>query len=486
MKKFSTLIFFLLFPLLMLQAREVSVFLSYCTFSSPQDGPYVETYFAFQGKTVTFVQNEKGAFQAKLEILILFKQNDSIKAFRKYNLFSPEISDTSKTDLLFHDQQRISLPNGEYEMEVSIRDANGTADAYVVKEPLSINYSLNEVQLSGIELLQSATKVEAESVNAKAGYDLLPLPLNIYPSSVNKLLFYTEIYNAQTVLGDTGKYLFRVSVEEVQTGRKIPGLLFQKRMDARQVGAVLQELDITGLLTGSYFLVAEVKDRNNEQLAVNRIYFERWNDSKQPLSLVDDEYVKNSFVNNFNNIDTLKEYILSLRPISTAQEKDFTDANIKTADLLTLKRFFLNFWVLRNEENPEKAWLTYAVEVRKVNANFGTLIRKGYETDRGRVYLQYGPPNTITAEGHDPGALPYEIWHYYKLNNQSNRKFVFCEFDLATNNYELIHSDATGELYDGNWMARLHKARASEGVREDTDYETGWGSKVKEYYNTPH
>ncbi len=462
-----------------------NVYISYCTFYSPQDGPFLETYMAFSGKSVNFVLNEKGMLQARLEILILLKQNDSIKAFKKYNLFSPEISDTSQTAMLFHDQQRISIPNGDYFMEITIRDANGGGQPFIISEPISVMYSSSEIQLSGIELLQSAVKTEQPGPSSKAGYDLLPLPLNVYPPSEDHLRFYAEMYNMQRVLGDTGKYLLRISVEELQTSRKIPGLLFQKRMDAKNVEAVLHEFDITGLPTGEYYLVMEIKDRSNEQLAVNKVFFERWNDQEQTLTLVDDEYVKNSFVAQITNADTLAEYIRSLRPISTASEKDYVDENLKTADLMTMQRFFLNFWIQRNETNPESSWISYAIEVTKVNANFGTMIRKGYETDRGRVYLQYGPPNTITSVPSEPSAYPYEIWHYYKLSNQANRKFVFCDFDMVTNDYELVHSDAIGEPYDGNWTLRVNKSKAGEGTRDNQQYNFGWGSRVNDYYNTP-
>ena len=134
--------------------KKLNIYISYCTFYSPKDGPYVETYFAYNGKTVNYQKNENGLYQAKLEVLILFKQNDTIKAFRKYNLFSPEMADTAGFNTLFRDEQRISVPNGDYSMEISIKDAYGTEPAIMVAEPITIDYSNESVQISGIELLQ--------------------------------------------------------------------------------------------------------------------------------------------------------------------------------------------------------------------------------------------------------------------------------------------------------------------------------------------
>ena len=92
-----------------------------------------------------------------------------------------------------------------------------------------------------------------------------------------------------------------------------------------------------------------------------------------------------------------------------------------------------------------------------VNKNYNTSIKKGYETDQGRVYLQYGAPNSIITEKHDPSAYPYEIWSYYKVNNQTNRKFVFYCTEISGSDYVLLHSDVTGEIATNNWEMVLHK-----------------------------
>jgi hypothetical protein len=38
----------------------------------------------------------------------------------------------------------------------------------------------------------------------------------------------------------------------------------------------------------------------------------------------------------------------------------------------------------------------------------------GWKTDRGKIYIMYGPPNSI--EAHPVGAAqPYELWHYREI-----------------------------------------------------------------------
>ncbi len=118
-----------------------------------------------------------------------------------------------------------------------------------------------------------------------------------------------------------------------------------------------------------------------------------------------------------------------------------------------MQQFFLNFWRSRNNADPEAEWYDYKKEVAKVNNDYTTQVRKGYDTDRGRVYLKYGPPNIITESYDEPSAYPYEIWHYYTLGeNQRNKKFVFYTYDIVTNDFQLLHSDAIGELSNYRWQ----------------------------------
>ena len=100
-----------------------------------------------------------------------------------------------------------------------------------------------------------------------------------------------------------------------------------------------------------------------------------------------------------------------------------------------------------------------------VQERFGSVQVKGYRTDRGRVYLQYGQPNDILEIPSDPVTLPYEIWHYYYLDNQSNVKFVFYDPALVGNDYELLHSNKYGEPHDTTgrcgWCASCNPSATS-------------------------
>ena len=169
-------------------------------------------------------------------------------------------------------------------------------------------------------------------------------------------------------------------------------------------------------------------------------------------------------------------------------EKEYAQQLLKTSDITTMQQYFYTFWASRNRLTPEQAWLDYYAQVQRVNASFNTINGKGYASDRGIVFLKYGAPDRIVQSYNEPGAYPYEIWHYYQLGTQRNKKFVFMTLDLATNDFKLIHSDAIGEINNFRWTTEIyHRTYGTyydygvDGAADPNSY----GDKAKDYYDLP-
>ena len=103
----------------------------------------------------------------------------------------------------------------------------------------------------------------------------------------------------------------------------------------------------------------------------------------------------------------------------------------------------------------------------------------------GRVYLQYGPPNVMTQSYFEPAAFPYEIWHYYDLQGQRDKKFVFYTNDIATNDFQLIHSNAIGEITNNRWQNIIHSRTWDPYSIDEEVYPSTYGSFATEYYLQP-
>jgi hypothetical protein len=238
-----------------LSAKNLQAYLYYTTFLSPVDGPYIETYLSVVGSSVSFVENENGKYQGSISITVIFRQGEEIVDFAKYELFSPEVNDTTTVDFNFLDQQRYLLGNGKYDMEIIISDQNRKIKPYITTEPIVIDYPSDEVSISGIELLESYSKSEKQSVLTKGGFDLIPYVHNYYPEGSDNMLFYAEIYNSELSFGMDGKFLVSYYIESFETRKKLDQYIRLKREQTRDVVAMIGEFDISMLPSGNYNLV---------------------------------------------------------------------------------------------------------------------------------------------------------------------------------------------------------------------------------------
>ena len=102
-------------------SKKLQAYFQYAVFYSPNDGPYIETYMTVFGQSSTFIKNDNNKFQSSIEITMIFKQESKVVNFTKFNLLSPELSDTTEIKPNFIDQQRITLSNGIYKFELIIK-----------------------------------------------------------------------------------------------------------------------------------------------------------------------------------------------------------------------------------------------------------------------------------------------------------------------------------------------------------------------------
>lgn len=470
-----------------LQARSLWAFLTYAAFNSPE-GPFIETYLTVSAKSVQFVKNDKGTFNATVNVLMTFRQGEAIKAYKKYELRSQEITDTTQTNFNFVDQQRIPIPNGTYDFEIQLSDQNRPSPPMPYIQNITIDFPADKPSFSNVELIKSYTKATTAGDLTKSGYDLVPYSFTYYPENESKMVFYSELYNMNKVVDENQKFILIYYIESFENNLQQGDYARTRKEMAKPVNIILTELDISNLASGNYNLVLEARDQKNEVVASRKIFFQRMNPkARMSVSSVQSTEIANTFAEKITNADSLREFINSTYPIATGFEKAFIRESVKKADIKTLQQFLYGFWAQRDAANPEQRFLNYKELVYKVQVNFGTPIKKGYQTDRGRVYLQYGPPNTRSTQYNEPSNYPYEIWQYYSLNNnQSNRKFVFYSPDMVTSDFILLHSDAIGEVYNTRWKVDLRNRIYQTLDLGETQVIKAWGDFEQDYWDLPN
>jgi len=122
------------------------------------------------------------------------------------------------------------------------------------------------------------------------------------------------------------------------------------------------------------------------------------------------------------------------------------------------KRAYLRrFWARRTP----KAEKEFNARIGTVNRKFaeygatahGTVPVPGWRTDRGRIYLEYGPPDITLSRRGLGRTLPFSVWKYTQ-GNQRPRKYCFVDI-TGFGNYVLVYSNDPREPSRSNWRQLL-------------------------------
>lgn len=487
MKRFFLLQIFLLG---FIKAYSISGGYDYYIFYTPEGKPYVEVYYWVEGKTIHYKNISDFKKQGELEVTILISHQDTSKVFSyekiKLSTMEFDIGDSLLGDV--YDVKRIMVPAGISYLELSVKDINATTnDHFSSWDTLNtLDPATSDLFVSNIQLIDFVVPTQTENRFSKGGYDILPYHGNYYASDQGKLMFYAEIINANKTLNEGGKYLMNCYLENSITGIQLENFLVRKRMKAEKFTVVLSEFSIVGLGPGSYNFVVEVRDSLNSLKTKNSIPIIREN---LYVAITEDAFKTINIDKTWADYlpkDSLAEYVHSLRPICEGNEYQFVKNILKENDPNTMRRFLYAFWTNRYPDEPAFPYKSYSEFksynnlVYYVNQSYSTKINKGYLTERGRVFLRYGAPNSISSRYFEPSTYPYEIWYYYKLNAQAQVKFVFYTDDLSGGDFRLLHSDLRGEIQNRQWDRMLYPSNSPNNGDQNNMGNTfgGWAGSL--------
>ena len=451
-------------------------------FEVPEQGPFVDLSVAILGASVHHENAAAGLSQARLELVALVEQAGNIVDHRKVELTGPPRTTELPPDLLY--TTAFALPAGEYTLEIQVRDLEGADTARTERRPLIIPALPDGPTFSDV-LLVSGTGEEGASGHAHAGRTLIPFVGAYYPSTVERMDLYAELYGMDTRVGRDSLYLLSYQIEGQGTGTPVGAFRAAARVKARAVEPVLGGFDIRSLPSGNYVLALEARDRSGQLLARTERFLQRNNPISYRLDDLSTVSMGGTFADRITEPDSLAEFINCLRPIADDLERKMIDDRWKDREMDLMRRFFYSFWFNRNGIDPESAWKAYRAEVVRVNRLYGSRIKRGYETDRGYVHLKYGAPNTITDRPSDMGVYPYQIWHYYRAGRYTDRRFVFYLPDMVTNDYELLHSEVPGEMQNPRWNQVLHSRDTPMNNVQPGSVNSLSGERSDEFFMNP-
>jgi len=487
--KLNSILLVLLFSISSFTIASPLATFNYKIFYVPEKGRVVETYFDISGRSVVLTEKQDGSLSADIELTLIFKKGEEIITYDKKSITSPAMDSDNIVD--FIDIQRFAVPAGLYDLEIHIKDLNDPVDdGKTTILELDVPTVPETAFISDLELVSAFKKTADPGPFSKSGYDILPMVNDDHlHSSMNEVIYYAEIYKVNESIKDSEMFLAKTYFEG-ENGEEIAPTVKYMRKKVSPVVPIIARFNLDDVRSGTYNMVIEARDRENNLLARNILDVYRTHPGKEVnIEELGDDVIVGTWVQVYDEKAELWEHVKSLRPIAQNTEKFYIDQVFKDrekSELDYLQKFFYNFWETRNPQDSKGEWVKYLEQVKIAEKKFGTPNKRGYESDRGRVFLQYGPADEIADRANEPSSYPYQIWHYYKAGNFNNVRFVFYDPMLMAIDYQLLHCEyIPGEPITRNWRLLLEQRNTPMNNVDRNEGTQHYGGRVDDFYRLP-
>jgi len=433
----------------------IDAFFNHSKFYNPEQGTYVELQMLFNASSVKYMEAANG-YQSIIELTYIFEQEGKVVNYSKNLVKSPYTND-SVTLVDFMDVQRFYIAPGNYDLAINLRDINNPKDTGTIVQVIEVPTPGNMAFFSDAVFMDTVFASGGESsIYTRGNLEMVPKISGFQGPDRKSMGVYAELYQTDMVLSPNEPLLITADIVDLKVNSLIESYHWMQRSTSNAVIPVYKQWNIDDLYSGNYLMRIEARNRLNESIALLEVPFQRYNTLPDTLT---PEYLNKTFVQRFHE-DSLRDMTYCLKHRASVYEEKFIEENWDEGDTLELQRFFYEYWNARNPLDPEAEWKQYHKKIRHVERNYDVVRRHACTSDRGRIYLMFGKPNTLVNQPAEPNALPYQIWHYYKIPEKSNAKFVFYDSD-GMDEYVMLHSNVPGEANDYLWYMRLNESNQS-------------------------
>ncbi|MFQ6615949.1 MAG: GWxTD domain-containing protein [Fidelibacterota bacterium] len=412
---------------------------------------YVEIYYAFDVSDLTYEQEDDHLQGGLLLHGAVASPGDQEVIVNRVWSIPHQVADSTQLESVTTVVGVIGLtvPEGTYTLTVESFDLNDTSRKHVNTHDLPFRSFMGEdIALSDVELCSSIGKATDTTPSSfyKNTLEVVPNPGRIYGGDLPSLDYYVEAYNF-LVSPDILKFYTTAKVYD-PLGNE---LVSQERSRPRlhESSVEVGSIDVSSLDPGSYLFEFSVVDPASDSRVTSRKEFYVYG----PRRWQEEAILWASGYAGMNEKDLDREFDLA-RYVALDTETALYEDLISPG---TKRRFLFEFWKKRDSdpktfENEYKEEFMQRVEV--ANARFRTANKEGWQTDRGRVYIVYGPPDEYERHDSGPMTKPYEVWYYNDL--QGGVHFVFADL-FGFRDYILLHSTHRSELRDDTWQQQIRE-----------------------------
>lgn len=379
-----------------------------------ENGDSVKTlvYMQILNDDLTFIAKDS-VFVAELEINVSVLRNNKIVESRILNqkFIEKDFSNTNSRTIKRTIKTSFFLPAGEYEFVILFRDVYTNQR---LKRALKV--TIPDIQRSPLSMSDVLFYSRVKYDDGKFIPEAQPNLLKNFTTDDPNIFAYFQI-----LVGDTTRpvqIVYKMMVNEKLVEKEYK---YEIKPEHRLMDLWIK-IKKESLERSQYILQFEL-NQGKDKIKRQEIISFYWVDSPGNISSLDEAIEQLKYI---IPSDTLKKYRKA-----TFQEK---------------KKFFERFWkgldpdptTTKNELMDE-----YYRRVNYANTHFGVMGRAGWKTDRGRIFIKFGPPDEIESYPSQMNTFPIQIWRYYSLK----KEFVFVDrtgmgdYQLDPNYYSVEYTD---------------------------------------------
>lgn len=374
--------------------------------------------------SLVYKENDQGVLTANFAIDVQVIEQGGLKRVINSERHTREVSSESESIVYNQDvlnyENRIEAKPGSYDVNITVTDLNSNRQITRVAQTSIPNPRSENVDLTNIRMFSKDMDAENPEWDPITTYDVageidsLKFVFQVVNSPSNRPLqidtrlirFHSDTEPAKDMyLNNSGSSSIRhkgIEYDEFE-------VVQSSQRSLEQAGSVLIELKFAQQERGNYRFEASTYRGEGEE---ESIFKGR------------DFGVKSR---NYPAVQTPRELA---RPLAYLMNSDEHEALLSIESDDSLKQAIDRFW-LRNIGNTEEARNVirmYYERVEEANKQYSNY-KEGWKTDRGMVYILYGPP------WYTENNLDRRVWSYSYNRNDPDLNFLFIQRKLKTEFY---------------------------------------------------
>ena len=447
--------FFLLFFLsgLVFSQDNFDFEFDYAQFGYDSTSNYVEFYYSFNQSSLTINHSDTADYTEGILHITIEDTSTGESQVDQDWLISHIVKDSTNLNKNLVGVIGFILNEGIYKCDIIGKDAinsdkqRSITEILEVKPFYQLGIAMGDIQLAS-NIIQESDNTS--SIFYKNTFEVIPIPSATFGENQPVLFYYTELYNLANSnsegLLQLSKKVFNSRGQIVNSDSK----LISRSLDSRvEINTVMTYK----LPTDTYTLVLSLIDSAANYGVSSAKKFFVYNPSVEYVDTFK-TIGSNIVVGMFGVMseEELDDFFVKSRYIASVPEIDKYEVLISE----NAKRIFLtNFWKARDEDPSDdmnQYLKDYMRRIKESNIKYKALLKEGWQSDRGRLYLIYGQPSDIDRYPNQTETRPYEIWYYNDIEGRV--QFIFGDV-TGFSDYQLLHSTKRGELRDDRWQRRI-------------------------------